>query len=424
MTATRRLSVIAALLGAGMLLVAQPAAANIITPNTLTDEYNSDVSTCSLREAIQSANTDTAFNGCTAGSGPDEIDLGDGTYQLARADTGTGNDNGDVEITSGSVVTISHAGSGRAAIDGGDMDRVIYVNAGGTLTVSGIAIENGSVTSQTAGGIGSEGALTLVDALVTDNQILTAGYGGGIWSFSGSLTLTNVTVSNNRTPASGPGVAGIYAGGTATLTNATITNNTAGSGLGGGISLGASATVTVKNTIIAGNSAPSDPDCANVSGGTLTSQDHNLIGVSTGCPFTSQAGDQLDVPAGLSPLADNGGPTSTHALLPGSNAIDKVPAASCSPLTTDQRGYPRPSAGNANCDIGAYELTTCAGAPLNAPGAFPGCPPPPPPGSGGETGAPPATPIASPTPIPTAKKKKCKRTKKGAAAAKKCKRKK
>jgi hypothetical protein len=59
----------------------------------------------------------------------------------------------------------------------------------------------------------------------------------------------------------------------------------------------------------------------------------------------------------LGPLADNGGPTQTHALLPGSVAIDVIPADDCvdtegEPLTTDQRGFPRDSM----CDVGAFEV--------------------------------------------------------------------
>ena len=59
----------------------------------------------------------------------------------------------------------------------------------------------------------------------------------------------------------------------------------------------------------------------------------------------------------LGPLQDNGGPTMTHALLPGSVAIDQIPAVDCvdaegEPLTTDQRGFQRDSM----CDVGAFEV--------------------------------------------------------------------
>jgi hypothetical protein len=61
----------------------------------------------------------------------------------------------------------------------------------------------------------------------------------------------------------------------------------------------------------------------------------------------------------LGPLQDNGGPTMTHALGAGSVAIDVIPGAECldaegEPLTTDQRGEPRP--GGSTCDVGAFEV--------------------------------------------------------------------
>jgi hypothetical protein len=55
---------------------------------------------------------------------------------------------------------------------------------------------------------------------------------------------------------------------------------------------------------------------------------------------------------GLDPLADNGGPTLTHALLAGSPAIDAADAAVCP--ATDQRGVARPQ-GSA-CDVGSFEF--------------------------------------------------------------------
>ena len=355
------------------LLTVQSASANVITPNTTTDEYNTDVATCSLREAVQASNTDMVFNGCTAGSGPDEIPLGNGTYQLSRGEATSTNADGELDVTAGDTLTISHSGAGRTAIDGGDLDRVLYNQ--GTLTITGLAVQNGSATG-TGGGIFSEGTLTMTNAAVLDNDI--SGGAGGINVFNGSTaTLTNTTVSGNRVLSSGSG-GGVAVGIGATLNvnNATITNNNAHAttGEGGGVHMNG-ATMNMKNTVIAGNTAAASPDCRPVFGSTINSLGYNLIGNTSGCAFTLGTGDQIDVPAGLNALADNGGPTSTHSLVAGGNSVDKVPPASCGGLTTDQRGFPRPSANHVNCDVGAYELTTCDGVPLNTPGAFLGCPP-------------------------------------------------
>ena len=79
------------------------------------------------------------------------------------------------------------------------------------------------------------------------------------------------------------------------------------------------------------------------------------------CGF-DQLTDQVDIPDPmLGPLKDNGGSSETHALLPGSPAIDQIPEAECldadgQPLMTDQRGEPRPAGAEFRCDVGAFEV--------------------------------------------------------------------
>jgi hypothetical protein len=96
----------------------------------------------------------------------------------------------------------------------------------------------------------------------------------------------------------------------------------------------------------------------------LYSNGYNIESPGNTCGFDTNKGDQFDVTAealNLGPLQDNGGPTQTHALLPGSVAIGKIPEAECldadgAPLTTDQRGAPRPETGGTLCDVGAFEV--------------------------------------------------------------------
>ena len=378
-TALVRLARASILASAAAALLVAPAAADTITPNTLGDEYNSNVTTCSLREAVQASNTDALFNGCTAGNGPDEIVLGDGVYEFDRSDTGGGNDNGDLDVTAGDTLTITHSGGGHTAIDALDIDRVINVASGAALTVNGVEIRGGRTTSENAGGIANAGSLTMTNATVADNEILTGGYGAGIWSLGGTVNLANVTISGNTAPPASSGAGGLYLNTPGnTLTNVTISNNNGGGGAGGGINLSSPATLTIKNTILAGNLAGSSVDCWAPAGTTVSSLDNNLIGNAAGCTtYSSQSGDVVNQPAGLSPLADNGGPVSTQALSPGSQALDLASAADCAGQTSDARGYPRPNPAGNNCDAGAYELFTCSGAALNAPGPFAGCPAPP-----------------------------------------------
>src|SRR5216683_6473790 len=112
---------------------------------------------------------------------------------------------------------------------------------------------------------------------------------------------------------------------------------------------------------------------ARISPGTFTSQGYNLIGDGTGATITPTTGDQIGTAGSpinplLAPLQDNGGPTFTHALLPGSPAIDTGSAAtdpvSGTSITTDQRGLPRPvddpaianASGGDGSEIGAFEV--------------------------------------------------------------------
>ncbi|MGZ8800650.1 MAG: choice-of-anchor Q domain-containing protein, partial [Aeromicrobium sp.] len=133
----------------------------------------------------------------------------------------------------------------------------------------------------------------------------------------------------------------------------------------GGLEATEGATI-LRNTIIAGNVGGTGwptvtlvPDCM----GTITSGGHNLIGDLAGCTFGSLSSDLVNVDPMLGPLANNGGPTQTHRLRPGSPAIDAWydgtvgAGASCPKI--DQRGVHRPKDGDgdgiAKCDIGALE---------------------------------------------------------------------
>ena len=132
----------------------------------------------------------------------------------------------------------------------------------------------------------------------------------------------------------------------------TVTGNRTGDGgTGGGISN--ESTAELRNTILAGNAAGGiESDCHN----TLTSKGYNLLQNVTGCVLAGDlTGNITGRDARLGPLANYGGPTWTHALIPLGPAID---AGSCvgldgSPVTSDQRGAPRPQ--GHSCDIGAYE---------------------------------------------------------------------
>ncbi len=227
----------------------------------------------------------------------------------------------------------------------------------GTLSSSTIS---GNTARDSGGGIYGSG--TLINSTVSEN---TARNGGGI--NGGVLTLINSTVSGNHANDNGGGI--YHSGSTMNLYNVTITGNLAnakasGIAAGGGIA-NASGTINFQNTIIGNNlnvliingfPVLNPEDCS----GTLTSQGYNIMSETSDCTVT---GSVAFTNPNLGPLANNGGPTQTHALLHGSPAIDAGNPGGCTDnlgatLTTDQRGVHRPAFGGIalRCDMGAYEL--------------------------------------------------------------------
>ncbi len=114
-------------------------------------------------------------------------------------------------------------------------------------------------------------------------------------------------------------------------------------------SAGPSASLTLKNTIIAHNTGGLWKNCNG--SGTVTSQGYNLSDDYTCGTWFTASSDLNNTDPLLGPLQNNGGPTPTHALLPGSPAINAGSNAGCP--ATDQRNVFRPQGGA--CDIGAFE---------------------------------------------------------------------
>ena len=271
------------------------------------------------------------------------------TSSTFRANTATSNGG---SITNSSIGSVTLAGS--TIISG-----TAGVRGGGVYNQGALTFSNSTISGNRAvfgGGIDSPlGSLALTASTVSGNSANSA---GGI-DASGTLTVTNSTISGNS--AAGDG-GGLFARGTVKLNNTTIANNTAdrdrnGSGNGGGIFNNPGSATTILNTLLADNSdtGAQAPDCA----GALASQGNNLIKSLAGCIVGGNpAGNITGASPLLGPLASNGGPSQTQALLVGSPAIDSANTATCA--QTDQRGVARPTDGDQNtsfiCDIGAYEL--------------------------------------------------------------------
>jgi CSLREA domain-containing protein len=232
----------------------------------------------------------------------------------------------------GDTVTHNSSISGNTATYGGGI-----INGDTAMLTLNCCTVSDNIANDDGGGIQNAGTLTVNNSTISGNSGGAAGgaiYNGGCFGGTETnavLTITNSTLSGN-TAGTGGGIRN--SGGTVTLNNSTVCGNTA---VGGGIS-SANGTATVKNTIVANNKFD-DHTTPNDCNGTITSEGYNLISDNT--TALSGAGDRNNIDPKLGPLANNGGPTWTHALLAGSVAIDAVPLASCT-VSTDQRGMSRP----------------------------------------------------------------------------------
>ncbi|HMX24411.1 MAG TPA: Ig-like domain repeat protein [Blastocatellia bacterium] len=231
-------------------------------------------------------------------------------------------------------------------------------SGGGIFTIAGLTNISGSTftnnSANAGGGLASTSTSILTDSTLYDNSTNTNG--GGIFN-QGTLGLTNTTLSGNDATAGSGG--GLYGNSSASsiLNNCTLHNNSAASG--GGIEA-VSGLLQARNTIVAGNTATGlGQDIS----GSLNSVGNNLIGNSSGVtiggdPFSNI----LNVNARLAPLANYGGATLTHALLPGSPAIDAGDdcvnqSGGClsTALANDQRGAGFSRKVGSKVDIGAFE---------------------------------------------------------------------
>lgn len=324
--------------------------ANIVV-NTLAD--GSVAGACTLRDAVTAANTDAAVNACAAGSGADTITFNlSGTITLGSTLPAIVS---PITVNGGNSITITA---------GNTVQEMVLVNIGATLQLQNLTMSNspnwaignmGTLTidnstisgnGETQGSaINNQGTLTVSASTFANNTATTSdtgGVGAAIYN-NGTVSISNSTFSNNRADDLGGAV---FNGQQATIVNSTFSNNAAAQG--GGIANYPGATLNLGNTILANNSGA---DCFN-NGGTINASGVNLVGDGSCSIAGALSGNAM-----LAPLANNGGPTMTMALLPGSPAIDTADDNICAaaPVNNlDQRGEPRSIDGK--CDIGAFEF--------------------------------------------------------------------
>jgi CSLREA domain-containing protein len=325
---------------------------------------------CTLRAAIQEAN---------ALAGNDTIVLPAGAYTLTIAG---GNENaaatGDLDVSS--TIVIAGAGAQTTIIDGGALDRVFDVLAGGSLSLRDLTVRNGATgVGEDGGGIRNAGTLTLDRVRVVDNtsDVTAAGiFSGGAGA---SLTIAGSTISNNTAAPVATGA--IFVGSSvATISNTTISGNTSVNGVGAIRADGATTTVSLSAVTVANNVGLIGSMM--VQNGASIRMLNSLIVSAPGLSCQSNVGsfvhnggsvagggdcgtvmENPDAAALLNPLALNApGATETHSLAPGHPAIGAGVTAQC--LAADQRGTSR---AGAPCDSGAFQLSVATAPPPTTP---------------------------------------------------------
>jgi hypothetical protein len=280
---------------------------------------------------------------------------------------------GDITLTD-STVTHNHT-------TGADSLVVTMGGAGGVRSNGKVVLLRSTVSGNwtegnytAGGGIQAVGDIILTNSTVSGNYTLGFGSpGGGIFTFFG-VDITQSTISGNSTKQSLSPGGGISVRRQVSITQSTITDNsTEQSGYtGGGLyqkNYSNDFPVTITGTIIAGNRAFGGSFDLTTDPQSIKTVNYSLIGntADSGITETTGIGNLLNVNPALGPLADHGGPTQTHALLPGSPAIDAGDPNFSATTSFDQRGTPftrvfdGDGTGGARIDMGAFEFITSEG---------------------------------------------------------------
>ena len=313
-------------------------------------------------------NTMITFNTANRAGGGIEVIAGTVTLtgvQLINNDLTSGTPNpgsgGGLHAASANVTLRESTVFGNdAAADGGGL----WIGTG-TLTVETTTVESNSADDEGGGIYNQNGTLIVNCSTLSGNTGFTSGgaiHNGGA-ALAATTTIGNSTISGNDTDGSGGGIFN-NANGTVTITNATIVLNIAdfddnAMGTGGGIFTEATATTTLNNTIVAGNTIGSGAD-DDLDGAVNAASANNLIGDAGTSGITNGNNNNIvGITGGLATvldttLANNGGPTFTHALVMNSPAVN-TGSNSFVNSATDQRGIGFPRVLGGSVDIGALE---------------------------------------------------------------------
>ena len=376
------------------LLLASGSVSALTTINVTTtkDEFDHFANaTCSLREAIQAANTHAAFGGCSTGAPAGSttgIVLPSGSYGLTLAgrDDDT-NATGDLDIKADVVIGQAGGTPDQIVVDAGQGDRVFHILSGAHASFQSMTISGGNTAAvEDGGGVLVEGAgadftdcvlrgnsardggavnvsnlsanVTFLRSAVVLNYADVVGGGVAFGTLAGGinkLDIRSTTFSENR--ARGNGGALYLRGGSVHLNNATIAFNegnygTANPNIGGGGLAIINAAVNISNSIIADNRTHNfvGPDCQ----GAFATFDYSLLSDTTDCNVGNGVGSLLNRDPLLAPLFDYGGHTPAHhprARSPAINAGSSTIGAADDCESVDQRYRAK----QGRCDMGAVQ---------------------------------------------------------------------
>ncbi len=326
----------------------------------------------------------------TVQAGVDAVDEG-GTVFVAAGEYFEGS-----RIEVGKSMTLSGDGAGLTALL-----RAANENGFSIIRVSGEAtvatVENFRISGGVTGSTGTGGGIDCQDAEIivnfceiSGNTVSEFGSGGGIGGTRAKITVNNSTVSGNTSlgAASGGGIGGSEP--IIIVTNSTISGNAAREPDSGGGIGGDQPNITLINSTLSDNEGTDSGSAGGIGGvDPIVSVSNSLVIGNLGrraesneilsdeIQLTDNGGNLLAIPAGLSvsdiiaPLADNGGPTLTHAIVARSPAIDAgLDENIAAGVTMDQRGAGFPRINGVAVDIGAVEFPQNSAPVLSAGSAF------------------------------------------------------
>jgi len=258
--------------------------------------------------------------------------------------------------TSANLTVSNCTVSNNSAQDGGGI--VNYPGFDGTATaiVSNTTMTGNSAEFGRGGAIHNDSPVVDGSATLTVSNCTISGnsayfYGGAVGNSAGIVQISNCTLSGNSASGSGGGISTEYDDAQVYISNCTLSGNSADV-YGGGIYTQDDTTVAVTNTILKTGASGEN---IYTFGGRVVSQGYNLSN-DNGSGYLNHSGDQINTDPVLGPLQDNGGPTFTHALLPGSPAIDAGDPNFTPPPLYDQRGPGYPRVVNGRIDKGSFEV--------------------------------------------------------------------